>query len=436
MSATSDGDAAPLKILKFGGTSVANPRELRQVVRLAEMAREEGPTVVVVSAIRGVTDQLMEVVDHPLSESEGRDLVARLRQRHLVGLTEWLSPQDLAALGRRLDKELGRLLLALQAPSSSRRAVLRHEVLASGERLSVARLAACLRSAGAKPEEVDGTLVLKRSQDGSAHLERLDAGLLLLERLARSPDSIPIVTGFIASDERGRIATLGRGASDLSATALASLLQADSVEIWTDTPGILSADPLHVPRARCLPRLFPQEATALARYGAKVLHPDALLPLRGTSVSIKVLSTMEPEARGTEIGPRSESLWGGVIAKSITFLDLDAYRAGDLCEGEAHSPPELEAWLTRGARAPGQAALAVLAVPGHEEEVLEVIQELLKDHDRFAFQHFLEPAGPANLVVAITARNEIERLLPDLHERLDLGEATVSELVGSGVEVA
>jgi aspartate kinase len=369
--------------------------------------------VVVVSAIRGVTDELQRILDRTALQS-GKDrrmleehvsgLLVDLRIRHLQGLESWLSEEVTRLLTQRVDQELGRLrrALALEQALGGRSALSRHEVLAAGERLSVARLAACLRQDGLQPCEVDGVEVLRKSRHGAVHLERMDRGLDVLHQWAASPGGIPVVAGFVAADSDGGTATLGRGASDLSATALAALLGAEVVEIWTDTAGILSADPKWVPEARTLRHLHPEEASALARYGARVLHPEALAPLVGGVMAVRVLSTLEPTAPGTEIGTTAGlALWEPTrrnekcgLAKSITFLQLEGR---DLL------------------------ALAVLTDQEQPLTVLRVLEGLLEGLGRPMAESRIESAGPSHLViamVAMTTPSGIGELLRHLHQGL------------------
>ncbi len=388
-----EGDGEGFRVLKFGGTSVASAEALRELVTIVADSRRRGPTVVVASAIRGVTDELMLACAGAPDPDRIAALVGRLRRRHLEGLAGWLSEASLEALSGRLQYELDRLARALAAGPRL------HEVLAAGERLSVIRLAACLHHRGLTAELIDGTEVLALASDGCVHRHRLEAGLERLAVAARRAGSVAVVPGFIAADHYGRTVTLGRGASDLSATALAHLLAADRVEIWTDTPGILSADPRFVLGARTLPRLHPEEATALARYGARVLHPEALRPLVSGVASVRVLSTLQRHHPGTEIDAVScdltEGPFGGV-AKSVTVLDL----------------------ATDDVRPDLPAIVAALTTRPAAEQALQRLTECLQREGLPVGATRIEAAGPSSLVVVQTIRGGVEQALPKIHQAL------------------
>src|SRR5882724_10324161 len=273
---------------KFGGASLADSAAVRHAVAIIRRHRQE-PTVVVVSAMAGTTDALLGVAQQA-GAGEARtvaSLIARLRSRH-TEVARSLLPSgrgraDVLGYVDDVFEELealaqGLRLLRELTPRTT-------DYLASrGERLSARLVAAALEAAGTKAKYVDAIdLVHTDGAFGQAapDFARTDRSVqrTLMPLLARG--IVPIVPGFIGATPEGEVATLGRGGSDLTATLLARGLGAARVSLWKDVPGLLTADPRVVPDARVIPQLHAREAAELAYYGAKVLHPRALIPVAG-----------------------------------------------------------------------------------------------------------------------------------------------------------
>jgi len=296
---------------KFGGASLADSAAVRHDVDIIHRHAHE-PTVVVVSAMAGTTDALLGVAQQA-GAGESRtvaSLIAGLRSRHAEvarsilpsgrGRADVLSYigdvfEELEALAQGL-----RLLRELTPRTT--------DYLASrGERLSARLVAAALDAGGTKAKYVDALdLVHTDGAFGQAapDFARTDrsAQRTLVPLLARG--IIPVVPGFIGCTPDGEVATLGRGGSDLTATLLARALGASRVSLWKDVPGLLTADPRVVPDARVIPQLHAREAAELAYYGAKVLHPRALIPVAGRRIPVFVRPFADPAASGTEVSER------------------------------------------------------------------------------------------------------------------------------------
>ncbi|NOZ94953.1 MAG: aspartate kinase, partial [Acidobacteria bacterium] len=294
-------------VLKFGGTSLADARRLRTAARIARSAAMRTHVVVVVSAMAGVTDALAAAAALASEgDSSWREMLLRLERRHLDALEELGGSRRFPLQGRRLRHRLEHLrhMLRAVAGGAGDDATLRVRILASGERLSALLFSAELRRSGPAAPVVDGSeLIVTDSSFPEARVDLEATCHRACGRLAwPTPGVIPIVTGFIGADRRGRTTLLGRGASDLSATILGAALGARRVEIWTDVPGVLSAPPRWVPGARTVPYLSREEAGALARWGGKVLHPGTMVPLDGSSIPIIVGNSLDPAAGRTVIG--------------------------------------------------------------------------------------------------------------------------------------
>jgi len=301
-----------MRVLKFGGTSVADAHCLVRVARLVAAARREDEIVVVVSAQAGVTNRLVRAVDEML---EGTLSVEGLRaelgvrhlgtlealRRELPGLPEEIQRQAAGELHRRLidltedlRSQVGRKLVKPEVLA---------RILACGERLNAPLLAAALAGLGLAAQAVDAARVLRTrglwldaEPDIAASREPWRELVAALP-----PGTIPVFTGFLGADHQGRITLLGRGGSDTSATVLAAVAGAERVEIWSDVDGVMTADPRQDPEAVLLPWLSYEEAFDLAERGAKVLHPKAVEPARDAGIPILVRNTFAPERRGTTI---------------------------------------------------------------------------------------------------------------------------------------
>jgi len=296
---------------KFGGASLADSAAVRHAVNIIRRHRQE-PTVVVVSAMAGTTDALLGVAQQA-GAGESRtvaSLIARLRSRH-AEVARALLP---AGPGRaELLAYIGDVFEELESLAQGLR-LLREltprttDYLASrGERLSARLVAAALDAAGTKAKYVDALdLVHTDGVFGRAapDLARTDRSVqrMLAPLLARG--IVPVVPGFIGATPEGEVATMGRGGSDLTATLLARGLGAARVSLWKDVPGLLTADPRVVPDARVIPQLHAREAAELAYYGAKVLHPRALIPVAGRRIPVYVRPFGDPDSPGTEVSER------------------------------------------------------------------------------------------------------------------------------------
>jgi bifunctional aspartokinase / homoserine dehydrogenase 1 len=301
---------APLEVWKFGGASLAGPEEIQRAAAL--VARHTGPLVIVASALGGVTDMLLSGAEHAVGgrPAEAGRVAAQFLKRHREVVRALLPA---GAARRRLLAEVDAAareyrglcgavaLLGHVAPRASDRLVSR------GERMSAHILAAALQRAGRRGVYTDATeFVVTDDQHGGAAPNLAEttrhARRLLRPRLAQG--LVAVVPGFIGRAPDGSITTMGRGGSDLTATLLGRALGARRVVLWKDVPGILTADPRLVPDARLIPQLHHREAGEVAHYGAKVLHPRALIPIAGTRIVLQVRSFIKPDAPGTEVSAR------------------------------------------------------------------------------------------------------------------------------------
>ncbi|OLC04283.1 MAG: hypothetical protein AUH78_00475 [Gemmatimonadetes bacterium 13_1_40CM_4_69_8] len=303
--------ARPIEIHKFGGASLASGAAIAQAVAIVR-ARRPAPVVVVVSAMAGVTDALLDLAAAAIQRGPdgARTTVDALCAQHLGAVRALLGP------GPRTDELIQTIERAFAEvePLAAGLRILREltprttdYLVARGEQLSARMVAAALDSAGCPATYVDAAAVIQT--DGTfgnaspdlAGTER-SARRVLRPLLARGV--VPVIPGFLGAAPDGQVATLGRGGSDLTATLLARVLGAREVSLWKDVPGMLTADPRTVPDARVIPQLHVREAAELAYYGAKVLHPRALVPVLRRSVAVRIRPFTEPASLGTEISRR------------------------------------------------------------------------------------------------------------------------------------
>ena len=292
-------------IMKFGGTSVGAPEHFATALHLVRKRVGREP-IVVVSALAGVTDLLAEFCARPASRE---DLATQLIECHAEFVHAAGLPQEpVAGLLREWREEAAALGRAPEPLAGADR----DRVLSYGERLSAELFAAGLRQAGVPAVAVvagDAGLVTD-DHFGAAHPLPEAHDRLRQTFAKRFP--LPVVTGFLGRTSDGRTTTLGRGGSDYTASFLGAALGADEIQIWTDTSGMLSADPDIVPEARPVPQLSFAEASELAYFGARVLHPKTILPAMERAIPVRILNTLRPEVPGSLITPAAgtaESTW-------------------------------------------------------------------------------------------------------------------------------
>jgi aspartate kinase len=306
-------------VLKFGGSSVATSAAIARVCDI--VSRERRPRAIVVSALGGVTDQLIELarLAGDGCQPDAERLLDALRARHRDVVRSIAAP----ARRRALEADLDATWRDVQAPLQRSAAAgccppaWRDAMVASGELASSRLVTAFLAERGVPAVWVDARrVVVTDGRHGEASPD-IDAtrGRVRAEVLARVLcREVPVVGGFVGATPDGATTTLGRGGSDYSASLIGASADADEVQIWTDTDGVLTADPRELPQAQTVDRLSYGEAAALASAGAKVLHPATVAPAVATRIPVRVLNSQRPDAAGTLItadhGGRARALAG------------------------------------------------------------------------------------------------------------------------------
>jgi bifunctional aspartokinase / homoserine dehydrogenase 1 len=312
--------------MKFGGTSVGDASCIARVAQIVKQASADGPIVAVVSAMSGVTNRLIDAANlSALGEARQVDtLFASLRQQHETALAALIKDDTkrkhvAVCIGKIFDEGerlcRGTALLRELTPRAL------DAISSLGERLSAPMVAGALAELGASSEPVESSeLIVTDASHGGAdpRMERTRerSEVRLLPLLAEGV--VPVVTGFIGATEEGVLTTLGRGGSDYSATILGAALDAGEVIIWTDVDGVMTADPRLVPDARTIPEISYREATELAYFGAKVLHPKTLHAVSRAGIPVWIRNSFAPERTGTKITPKGRTNGGGV--KALTAI--------------------------------------------------------------------------------------------------------------------
>ncbi|HEA3129721.1 TPA: lysine-sensitive aspartokinase 3 [Aeromonas hydrophila] len=321
---------SPINVAKFGGTSVANAAAMNNCadVVLANPATR----VVVLSASAGVTNLLVALAQGDLDEAGQEAQLVRLTEIQQAILTEL---GDLGDLSDLIHGQLGEIrTMACQAHLHTD-AELADRIIACGELMSTRLFTELLRQRGVKACWQDARQLLRTdSRFGKASVDLAATRALCQATLGPLlGDSLIITQGFIGADGDGRTTTLGRGGSDYSAALLAEALDAGSIEIWTDVPGIYTTDPRLVTRARPIPEISFVEAAEMATFGAKVLHPATLQPAVRQDIPVFVGSSKDPAAGGTWIraSTRTNPLFRAVALRRnqvlVTLHSLNMFHA-------------------------------------------------------------------------------------------------------------
>lgn len=323
-------------VMKFGGTSVGDAEAIARLVRHVRAAQEpDGGVVVVVSALSGVTDRLLALASSAAcgeTESVAAGL-ADVRARHLA-ITRQVAPEHLERLSIDVEQHLDELLGVLRAVATLRDASPRalDTIAATGELLSSRIVDAALSSAGVQSAWVDPRRVLvtddhfTQAAPDTPAIESAAAREIQPVLAARRA---PVTAGFVGATRDGVTTTLGRGGSDYSAALLGAALHAREIQIWTDVDGMLTADPRLVAETRVVPRLSFAEASELAYFGAKVLHPSTILPAIARNIPVRILNSRRFGAPGTLIAEAS-SVSGPLAAiaakRNVTVVDITSTR--------------------------------------------------------------------------------------------------------------
>jgi aspartate kinase len=327
-------------IMKFGGTSVADAEAIDRVIGIVaahlQASAASTPPVVIVSAMSKVTDRLIESGRRAGNgDGEGAaGILTELLARH-VGVAAALVQGDaLAVLQGQLEREFNDLMQTLRALSSQLEVPPRSydALVATGELASSRLVAAALAARGIPAAWVDARAVLVTDAEYTAAVPDLDETCRRTREIIgarRMAGEVAVLGGFIGATAGGVTTTLGRGGSDYSAAIFGACLDVEEIQIWTDVDGMLTADPRVVENPRLVPQLSFAEASELAYFGAKVLHPSTILPAVARNIPVRILNSRRPELTGTMItanGRVHQGLTALACKRGVTVVDITSTR--------------------------------------------------------------------------------------------------------------
>jgi len=312
-----------MQVLKFGGTSVANAENISKVISIVQAAAQKDTTVVVVSALGGVTDLLLNAAALAAEGNETyKEKLVTIEQRHMDAVKQLIpvaSQSQLLSLVKKSCNEIedicsGIFLLGELTARS------RDRIGSYGEWLSSQIIAAAFRAQGTAAEWKDSReLITTNSAFTHAEVDFTVTNTRIAAFFTGDYSRLFILPGFIAADKNNITTTLGRGGSDYTAAILASALQADLLEIWTDVSGMMTADPRLTGNARIIPSITYQEAMELSHFGAKVIYPPTIQPVMNKGIPVWIKNTFAPQDPGTLI--ESSAARNGDIVRGISSIN-------------------------------------------------------------------------------------------------------------------
>jgi aspartokinase/homoserine dehydrogenase 1 len=320
-----------MQVLKFGGTSVGNSEAILKVIEIVKARVKASPTIVVVSAMSGVTDQLLLLAQTASQGNEGyTTLIQDIEQKH-IDVVKALLPADQQAdvlhQVKHWINELSTDCAQLMA-SSALTLRMQDQLLSYGEILNSTIIAAAFKAAGVDQTWLDSRLLIKtNSAYFNAVVDHEATSKAIQQYFASNQHALYVAPGFIASNAEGHTTTLGRGGSDYTGALYAVALKAEALEIWTDVSGMMTADPRIVPNAKAIPTISYQEAMELSHFGAKIIYPPTIQPVMHAHIPVWIKNTFEPEHPGTLIenaSPKDDNAVRGISSiKDICLLSLE-----------------------------------------------------------------------------------------------------------------
>lgn len=313
-----------MRVLKFGGTSVANAERFLRVADIMESNARQGQVATVLSAPAKITNHLVAMIDKTVA---GQDILPNISDAErifadlLSGLAQALPGFEYDRLKGVVDQEFAQLKQVLhgvsllgQCPDSVNAAI-----ICRGEKLSIAIMEGVFRAKGYPVTVINPVEKLLAQGHYLESTVDIAESTLRIAAAAIPADHIVLMAGFTAGNDKGELVVLGRNGSDYSAAVLAACLRADCCEIWTDVDGVYTCDPRTVPDARLLKSMSYQEAMELSYFGAKVLHPRTITPIAQFQIPCLIKNTSNPQAPGTLIG--KDSTDDAMPVKGITNLN-------------------------------------------------------------------------------------------------------------------
>ena len=312
-----------MQVLKFGGTSVANAENILKVISIVQQALKKDKAIVVVSALGGITDLLLQAATSAADGDETyREKLLTIEQRHLEVVKQLIpvtQQSQLLSLVKKSCNEIedicnGIFLLRELTPRTKDR------ISSYGELISSQIISAKFNHDGIPAAWKDSSeLIFTNSTFTAAEVDFLATNQTIRDYFKTHNESLFIFPGFVAADSRGITTTLGRGGSDYTAAIIASAIHAKILEIWTDVSGMMTADPRLTSNARIIPHISYQEAMELSHFGAKVIYPPTIQPVMSLGIPVWIKNTFSPADEGTLI--ESVANRNGNIVRGISSIN-------------------------------------------------------------------------------------------------------------------
>jgi bifunctional aspartokinase / homoserine dehydrogenase 1 len=320
-----------MQVLKFGGSSVANAVNIKKVVTVIRDRPATNKTLIVVSALGGITDLLLQCSNMASQGNEEFSVhLTDIEQRHLDAVRSLIpinNQSSLLSFVKTQCNEIqdicnGIFLLRELSPRTKDR------IVSYGELLSSKIICEALHAEQLPAHWVDSRqLIVTNSDHGNALVNFSGSDLRIQKYFGENDAALYIAPGFIAADANGIATTLGRGGSDYTAAIFAAALNASVLEIWTDVSGMMTADPRLVPAAKIIPQISYQEAMELSHFGAKVIYPPTIQPVMSKGIAVWIKNTFAPEEEGTHIQQQPADNKGSITGISsigqIALLSLE-----------------------------------------------------------------------------------------------------------------
>lgn len=320
-----------MKVLKFGGSSVATPDSVELVLSIVRRYAEKKSTLFVVSAMGGITDMLLMAGRLATVQSqEYKQIVGEIESRFLTYVRQMLPVTTQSATLSMVKQHINEIeeicngIYVLQEMSAR----ISDRLLSYGELITSKIISEKMAADGVEHAWFDSRELIKtNSKHGAAVVNFSATNKIIREKIAASNAHITIIPGFIASDDFGNTTTLGRGGSDYSAAIVAAALNAQSLEIWTDVTGMMTADPRQVKNAKSIVSISYHEAMELSHFGAKVLYPPTVQPVMRKKIPLWIKNTFAPSEHGTLIADsvedNGEKIRGLSSINKVVLLSLE-----------------------------------------------------------------------------------------------------------------
>ena len=312
-----------MKVLKFGGTSVANAQNIQLAINIVNNKAKEEKLAVVVSALSGVTDMLLTASQKAASKDETyKSSIEEIKQKHFDTIAQLIDSANQNQLLIKINSQINQLQTLLDGcfllgELSARTS---DAIAGFGELLSSQIIATALQQSIPNSNFKDSRELIKTNANfGKASVDFEVTNQLIADYFNANTSQVVLLPGFIASSEDGNTTTLGRGGSDYTAAIIANGVQATSLEIWTDVNGMFTANPRIVKQAQPIETISYQEAMELSHFGAKVLYPPTIQPVLHAAIPIWIKNTFEPEAFGTLISNSPDANANPI--KGISHID-------------------------------------------------------------------------------------------------------------------